>query len=41
MRQPELWAIPVKIGLFHAKPSEIGEWKKDYLKTMVSVRPIS
>ncbi len=41
MRQPELWAIPVKIGLFHAKPSEIEERKRDYLKTMVSVRPTS
>lgn len=41
MRQPELWAIPVKIGLFQARPSEIEERKRDYLKTIVSVRPIS
>ncbi len=41
MRQPELWAIPVKIGLFQAKPSEIEERKRDYLKTVVSVRPVA
>ena len=41
MRQPELWAIPVKIGLFPAKPSDIEERKRDYLKTVVSVRPVA
>ncbi|MGD0229953.1 MAG: HD domain-containing protein [Syntrophorhabdales bacterium] len=41
MRQPELWAIPVKIGLFPAKPSKIEERKTDYLKTIVSVRPVA
>ena len=41
MRQPELWAIPVKIGLFPAKPSDIEERKTDYLKTVVSVRPVA
>jgi hypothetical protein len=41
MRQPGLWAIPVKIELFPAKPSEIEERKTDYLKTVVSVRPVA
>ena len=41
MRQPELWAIPVKIELFPAKPSDIEEKKTDYLKTVVSVRPVA
>jgi hypothetical protein len=41
MRQPELWAIPTSIGLFPTKPSDIGERKKDYLKTIVSVRPVA
>lgn len=41
MRQPELWAIPVKIQLFPARPSEIEERKTDYLTTVVSVRPVS
>ena len=41
MRQPELWAIPVKVQLFPAKPSEIEERKTDYLKTVVSVRPVA
>ena len=39
MRQPELWAIPVKVQLFPAKPSDIEEQKTDYLKTVVSVKP--
>ena len=39
MRQPELWAIPVKVELFPAKPSDIEEQKTDYLKTVVSVKP--
>ncbi len=41
MRQPELWAIPVNIKLFPAKPSDIEERKRDYLKTVVSVRPVT
>jgi len=41
MRQPELWAIPVKIGLFPAKPWDIEDRKTDYLKTIVSVRPVT
>jgi hypothetical protein len=41
MCQPELWTIPVKIGLFPAKPSDIEERKRDYLKTVVSVRPVA
>ena len=41
MRQPELWAIPVKIGLFLSKPSDIEDRKTDYLKTIVSVRPVA
>jgi hypothetical protein len=41
MRQPELWAIPVKVQLFPAKPSDIEERKTDYLKTIVSVRPVA
>jgi hypothetical protein len=41
MRQPELWAIPVKVQLFPAKPSDIEERKTDYLKTVVSVRPVA
>jgi hypothetical protein len=40
MRQPELWAIPVNIGIFPAKPSEIEDRKMDYLKTVVSVKPV-
>ncbi len=40
MRQPELYAIPVKIEFFPAKPSDIEKQKKDYLKTVVSVRAI-
>ena len=40
MRQPELYAIPVKIEFFPAKPSEIEKQKTDYLKTIVSVRAI-
>ncbi len=40
MPQPELWAIPMKIQLFPARPSEIEERKTDYLTTVVSVRPI-
>jgi hypothetical protein len=32
----------VKIGLFQAKPSDINEKKKtDYLKTVISVRPVA
>jgi hypothetical protein len=34
MRQPGLCAIP-------AKPSEIEKQKTDYLKTIVSVRPVA
>jgi hypothetical protein len=41
MRQPELWAIPVNIKLFPAKPSDIEEKKTDYLKTIVSVRSVA
>ena len=41
MRQPELWAIPVKVQLFPARPSDIEERKTDYLKTVVSVRPVA
>ena len=41
MRQPGLWAIPVKIELFPAKPSDIEKKKTDYLKTVVSVRPVA
>jgi hypothetical protein len=41
MRQPELWAIPVKVQLFPAKPSDIEEKKTDYLKTIISVRPLT
>ncbi len=41
MRQPGLYAIPVKIGLFPSKPSEIENRKTDYLKTVVSVRPVA
>jgi hypothetical protein len=41
MRQPELWAIPVKVQLFPAKPSDIEERKTDYLKTIVSVRSVA
>jgi hypothetical protein len=41
MRQPGLWAIPVKIELFPAKPSDIEKQKTDYLKTIVSVRAIA
>ena len=40
MRQPELYAIPVKIEFFPAKPSDIEKQKTDYLKTVVSVRAI-
>ncbi|MGD0230950.1 MAG: hypothetical protein ABSC19_11410 [Syntrophorhabdales bacterium] len=41
MRQPGLYAIPVKIGLFPAKPSDIEKQKTDYLKTIVSVRAVA
>ena len=41
MRQPELWAIPVKVQLFAAKPSDIEKKKTDYLKTVVSVKPVA
>jgi hypothetical protein len=41
MRQPGLWAVPVKIELFSAKPSDIEKKKTDYLKTVVSVRPVA
>jgi hypothetical protein len=41
MRQPGLWAVPMKIELFPAKPSEIEKKKADYLKTVVSVRPVA
>jgi len=41
MRQPGLWAVPVKIELFSAKPSDIEKQKTDYLKTVVSVRPVA
>jgi hypothetical protein len=41
MRQPGLWAVPVKIELFSAKPSDIEKKKADYLKTVVSVRPVA
>ena len=41
MRQPELYAIPVKIEFFPAKPSDIEKRKTDYLKTVVSVRPVA
>jgi hypothetical protein len=40
MRQPELYAIPVKIEFFPAKPSDIEKKKRDYLKTVVSVRAV-
>lgn len=40
MGQPGLYAIPVKIGLFPGKPSDIEKRKRDYLKTVVSVRPV-
>jgi hypothetical protein len=41
MSQPGLYAIPVKIGLFPADPSYIEKRKRDYLKTLVSVRAIA
>ena len=41
MRQPGLYAIPVKVGLFPANPSDIEKRKRDYLKTVVSVRAIA
>ena len=41
MRQPGLYAIPVKIGFFPADPSDIEKRKRDYLKTVVSVRAIA
>ncbi len=41
MRQPELYAVPVKIGLFPADPSDIEKQKTDYLKTVVSVRAVA
>jgi hypothetical protein len=41
MRQPGLYAIPVKIELFPAKPSDIEKQKTDYLKTVVSVKPVA
>ncbi len=41
MRQPELYAIPVKIGFFPADPSDIEKQKTDYLKTVVSVRAVA
>jgi hypothetical protein len=40
MRRPGLWAVPMKIELFPARPSEIESRKTDYLKTVVSVRAI-
>jgi hypothetical protein len=39
MRQPGLYAVPVGIQLFQAKPSDI-EKKRDYLKTVISVRSV-
>lgn len=41
MRQPELWAVPVNMKLFRARPSDIEDRKRDYLKTVVSVRPVA
>ncbi len=41
VRHSELYAIPVKIGLFPVDPSDIEKQKKDYLKTVVSVRPVA
>ncbi|OPY67804.1 MAG: hypothetical protein A4E57_02123 [Syntrophorhabdaceae bacterium PtaU1.Bin034] len=41
MRQPGLYAIPVKEGFFPVEPSELEKRKTDYLKTIVSVRPVA
>jgi len=41
MRQPGLYAVPIKIQFFPADPSHIEKRKKDYLKTVVSVRAIA
>ncbi len=41
MRQPGLYAIPLKIGFFPADPSYFDKRKRDYLKTVISVRAIA
>jgi hypothetical protein len=41
MSQPGLYAVPVKIQFFPADPSYIEKRKRDYLKTVVSVRAIA
>jgi CRISPR/Cas system-associated endonuclease Cas3-HD len=41
MRERDLYAIPVKGQLFPVKSSELEKKKTDYLKTVVSVRPVA
>jgi len=41
MRERDLYTIPVKGQLFPVKSSELEKKKTDYLKTVVSVRPVA
>jgi hypothetical protein len=40
IREQDLYTIPVKGQLFQVEASELEKRKKDYLKTIVSVRPV-
>jgi hypothetical protein len=41
MRTQSLYAIPLKGEFFPVEPSELEKRKTDYLKTIISVRPVS